>query len=455
MEFLVSGATKFREPGVFLSFEETEADLTTNVASLHFDLKKLIADKKLLIEHVHVERAEMEETGEYDLEALFVRLGYAIEKIGAKRVVIDTLEVLFAGLGDSNRLRSEIRRLFRFLKEKGVTAIITAERGSGTLTRHGIEEYVSDCVILLDHRTSEQISTRRIRIVKYRGSVHGSDEYPFLIDRNGISVLPITSLSLNHTGTNKRISSGIKELDTMLGGKGYIRGSSILVSGIAGTGKTSIASAFTIEACKRGERCLYMSFQESPDQLIVNMRSIGIDLEPSRKNGTLEIISTRPSFFGLEMHLLELHRKIEMFRPNVVVIDPLTSLTGQGNSFEIQSMLTRMIDLLKSKGITAVFTALIETNPGDAENSQIGVSALADTWVVVRELENLGRKRIRGLYIVKSRGMSHSDQVQQLVLNSRGISLVPVEAGPDRSPTLPQRTNGRAHEMKGYVGHEK
>lgn len=428
IEFLIAGATLYDEPGVLMSFEENEHELTANVVSLDHDLKALIKQKKISIEYVHIERGEIQETGEYDLEGLFVRLGYAIDSIGAKRVVLDTIEALFAGLNDSALLRSEIRRLFRWLKDKGVTAIITGERGDGSLTRHGLEEYVSDCVILLDHRVNEQISTRRIRIVKYRGSVHGTNEYPFLIDKDGISVLPLASLGLQHPGTKDRVSTGIPELDTMLSGKGFTRGSSILISGTAGTGKTSIAAAFAVQMCKNNERCIYLSFEESPGQLAHNMRSIGNDLDPWIKKGLLHVSSTRPSFYGLEMHLLELHKMIEKYKPKAVIIDPITSLMGQGKNLEIQSMLTRMIDLLKSKQITALFTSLVSSNTEGLDNSQVGVSSLIDTWIVVRELEDHARKRTRGIYVVKSRGMSHSNDVQKMVLSDNGIHLTPVEA---------------------------
>jgi circadian clock protein KaiC len=433
IEFLVNGAEKYNEHGVFVSFEETEEELATNVSSLHVDLDKLAKKGMVVVEHIFLERSEIQETGEYNLEGLFVRLGLAIDAIGAKRVVLDTIEALFAGLDNTSVLRAELRRLFRWLKEKGVTAIITGERGEGALTRHGIEEYVSDCVIMLDHRVSEQISTRRLRIVKYRGSTHGTNEYPFLIDKDGISVLPITSLGLRHPGTKERVGTGIKELDAMFGGKGYTRSSSVLVSGTAGTGKTSLAAAFAIASCRRGERCLYLSFEESPGQLVLNMKSIGLNLEPWIKRGLLRIVSTRPSFFGLEMHLLDLYKTIAEFRPRAVVIDPLTSLLGQGNSLEIQSMLTRLIDLLKTHGITGLFTSLVTSGRGDIDNSQVGVSSLIDTWIVVRELEDEAKRRTRGIYVVKSRGMSHSNDVHQMVLSDKGIRLFPIEAdlGPD------------------------
>jgi circadian clock protein KaiC len=450
MEFLVCGVEKYKEPGVFVSFEESEEDLTENVASLHFDLKKLASQKKLLIEHVLVERSHIEETGEYDLEGLFVRLNHAIDSIGAKRVVLDTIETLFSGLKDEAILRSELKRLFQWLKDKGVTAIITGERGEGTLTRHGIEEYVSDCVILLDQRIIDEISTRRMRVIKYRGSVHGTNEVPFLIDEEGISVLPIASLGLTHPGTNKRVSTGIAELDSMLGGKGYTRGSSVLISGTAGTGKTSLAAAFAIETCRRGERCLLISFEESPGQLSQNMLSIGLDFRPWIQKGLLEIFSTRPSLHGLEMHLLDLHKRVNQFKPKAVVLDPLTSLLSQGRPLEILSMLTRMIDLLKSHGITGVFTSLVSSESGSVDTSQVGVSSLIDTWIVVREIEDNQNRRTRGLYIVKSRGTAHSNEVQKLVLSNKGIRLLPVQQNPVQGH-VPALNGSRQSKTKAHL----
>lgn len=430
VSFIVNGATHYDEPGVFLSFEENEEELAVNVASLKVDLPKLIKQKKVIIEHIHFDRSEILESGEYNLDGLFIRLGQAIDSIGAKRVVIDAIETLFSGLDNEMILRSELKRLFRWLKEKKVTAIITSESNeSGELTRHGIEEYLSDCVILLDHRVIKQISTRRIRIIKYRGSTHGTDEYPFLIDRDGISVLPITSLGLRHPGTKERVKTGIPELDDMLGGKGYTRSSSVMISGTAGTGKTSIAAAFAIETCRRGEKCLYLSFEESPGQLTENMKSIGLDFEPWIKKGLLKVTSTRPAFYGLEMHLLELYKNIETFKPRTIIIDPLTSLFGQGDSLAIQSMLTRMIDLLKMNRITAIFTSLISGN--DEIQSKIGVASLIDTWIVVREVEDKLKRRTRGLYIVKSRGMPHSNEVQKLILSDKGIHILALDDDQD------------------------
>jgi circadian clock protein KaiC len=427
MEFLVRGATDFNEPGLFMAFEETAEELAQNVASLGFDLKELIAEKKLLVDYVRVERSEIEETGEYDLEGLFVRLNYAIDSIGAKRVVLDTIESLFAGLGNEAILRAELRRLFRWLKDKGVTAIITAERGEGTLTRYGLEEYVSDCVIVLDHRVQNQISTRRIRIVKYRGSVHGTNEYPFLIDEKGMSILPITSLTLNYQISTKRVSSGITRLDVMLEGKGFYVGSTILVSGTAGTGKTSISASFANATCQRGERCLYFAFEESPNQIMRNMKSIGIDLESCVEKGLLKFHAVRSTFYGLETHLVQMQKLIDEFKPASVIVDPITNLISAGESDEVKSMLTRLIDYLKAKQITTLFTNL--THLGGLESTESEVSSIMDTWILLRDIE-LGGERNRGIYILKSRGMAHSNQIREFLITSKGVDIVDVYTGP-------------------------
>lgn len=428
IDFLINGATTYNEPGVFMSFEENEAELFEDVASLNFDLQSLVADKKILLEYVLLERRDVQSAGEFNLEGLFVRLELAIDAIGAKRVVLDSIDSLFAGVTDFGILRLEIKRLFRWLKDKKVTALITGETTQGTYTRHGLEAYVSDCIIFVDNRVREQISTRRMRVVKYRGSNHGTNEYPFVIDKNGLSVIPITSAGLDQPGTSERLATGIPSLSAMFNGGGYTRGSTVLVSGTAGTGKTSLAAAFAVESCNRGERCLFLSYEESPGQLIQNMSSIGFDLAPLVKSGLLLIVSTRPSFFGLEMHLLDLYRMLGEFKPRAVIIDPLTSLIGQGNQLEIQSMLTRMIDALKSQGITGFFTSLVSSDKQNDTSGEIGVSSLIDTWIVVRELEESeGRTRIRGLYIVKSRGMGHSSDVHKLVMSDTGLTLVPMD----------------------------
>jgi circadian clock protein KaiC len=421
MEFLVKGATQYDEPGVFVAFEENAEELAQNVASLGFDLKKLSRQKKLVIDHVRVERGEIEETGDYDLEGLFIRLGHAIDSIGAKRVVLDTIEVLFSALTNQGILRAELQRLFRWLKDKGVTAVITAERGDGTMTRFGLEEYVADCVITLDHRVNEQISTRRLRIVKYRGTLHGTNEYPFLIGKHGISVLPITSLGLDHQVSTERISTGIKELDEMLGGRGFYRGSSILLTGTAGTGKTTLASAFADEACQRSERCLYFAFEESTNQIIRNMRSVGIDLAPHIKKGLLKFHVARPSQYGLEMHLVNMYDLIKEFQPSVVIMDPITDFSTVGNPAEIKSAVTRIIDFLKSNQITGLFVSVI-AGAEAADQSIVGISSLIDTWISLRNLESNG-ERHRGLFILKSRGMSHSNEIRSFELTSDGIKI--------------------------------
>ena len=427
MEFLVRGATQHNEPGVFISFEETEKELTANVASLGFDLDSLVKRKKIWLEHIYIERSEIEQSGEYDLEGLFIRIHHAIESIGAKRVVLDTIESLFSELPSPQILRAELRRLFRWLKKKGVTTIITAERGDGTFTREGLEEYVSDCVILLDHRVTDQSSIRRLRIVKYRGSLHGTNEYPFLIDEDGFSVLPITSLGLNHASSHERISTGIARLDTMLSGKGYFRSSTVLVSGTAGTGKTSIAAKFVEEACKRGERILYFTYEESPSQLVRNMRSIGINLEPWLNKGLLQFHATRPTHFGLETHLTTCIKLINTFKPNVVVLDPINAFEIGDNQTEVKTMLLRLVDFLKMRKITAFFTSL--NSAGETiEKTDVYISSLIDTWLLLRDIE-IGGERNRGLYVLKSRGMEHSNQIREFKLTNHGIELLDVYVG--------------------------
>ncbi|QBQ55075.1 circadian clock protein KaiC [Nitrosococcus wardiae] len=446
MEFLVRGILQYDEPGVFVSFEENADDLAQNVASLGYDLNELCHQQKLVLDHVHIERNEIEETGEYDLEGLFIRLNYAIDQVGAKRVVLDTLEALFAGLPNEAILRAELRRLFSWLKKKGVTAVITAERGTGVLTRHGLEEYVSDCVILLDHRVDEQISTRRLRIVKYRGSAHGANEYPFLIDEGGFSVFPVTSLELNHRAATERISTGVPRLDTMLDGEGFHRGSSILVSGTAGTGKSSIAAQFSSAACARGERVLYFAFEESPSQIMRNMRSIGLDLESWVRAGLLRFHAVRPTLHGLEMHLAITLKLVQEFQPQAIIIDPISNLIAAGTQNQARIMLTRMIDYFKNRGITALFTSLTE-KADFLEHTDIGVSSLMDTWLGLRTIES-GGERNRGLYILKSRGTAHSNQIREFRLTDHGIDLVDVYLGPEGVLTGTARYQQEAKERE-------
>jgi circadian clock protein KaiC len=427
MEFLVRGATEQNEPGVFMSFEEKSEELTKNFGSLGFDLNELVAKNKLSLDYVHIERSEIEETGAYDLEGLFIRLGYAIDCIGAKRVVLDTIETLFSGFSDEVILRAELRRLFGFLKDKGVTAVITGEKGEGTLTRFGLEEYVADCVIFLDHQVERQIATRRLRIVKYRGSAHGTNEYPFLIDEQGLSVLPISSIGLDHPASSERVSTGVPRLDTMLDGKGFFKGSSVLVTGTAGTGKSSMAAHFVDAACRRGERCLYFAFEESRNQIIRNMRSIGIDLEKWVTKGLLEFRNSRPTLYGLEMHLVTMHKAIEGFQPAIVVIDPISNLVAAASEADVKSMLSRLIDFLKMKAITA-FCCDLTSAGGSLERTEVGISSLVDTWILLQFIEGSG-ERNRGLYILKSRGMKHSNQVREYCLTDNGAQLQDVYVG--------------------------
>ncbi|HOX95450.1 MAG TPA: circadian clock protein KaiC [Syntrophales bacterium] len=428
MEFLARGAMQFKEPGVFFTFEETPGDLAKNFLSLGIDVNSMIRRGLMAVDHVHIVRSEIEETGEYDLEGLFIRLSHAIDSVGAKRVVLDTIEVLFSGLSNTAILRSELRRLFKWLRDKGMTAVVTGESGEKTLTRYGLEEYVADCVILLDFRVQEQISTRRLRIIKYRGSSHGADEYPFLIERDGISVLPISSLGLNYPVSRDRISSGIPRLDHMLGGKGFYRGSTVLVSGSAGTGKSSVASYFVEAACSRGEKSLYVTFEESPQQIIRNMKSIGLHLDPYVNKGLMKYHAIRPSYCGLEMHLVAMYQAVKEFRPKVVVVDPISNLSSMGSKTEIKSMLTRLIDYLKMQRITGMLTDLTHSED-PAEMTSEDISSLVDTWILLRDIEIAG-ERNRCIYILKSRGMAHSNQIREFVMSDRGVDLLDVYLGP-------------------------
>lgn len=425
--FLYKGAVEFHEPGVFITFEERPEDLIQNVGSLNYDLQTLIAQKKLAIDNVHLEPAQIAESGDYDLEGLFIRLGDAIDSVGAKRVVIDTVEALFSGLENHALLRAELRRLFEWLKEKDVTAIITAERGEGTLTRYGLEEYVADCVILLDNRVQEQLSTRRLRVIKYRGSAHGSNEYPFIIDEQGITVMPVTSTGLAHRAFTERVSSGIPDLDAMLEGKGYFKGSSVLVSGMAGSGKSTVAAHFVDSACASGERCIYFAMEESPEQIIRNMRSVGIDLKRWTDKKLLSFKARRPNFYGLETHLAAMHRDVAVFQPAGVVVDPMSALIGTGGVSDVHSMLLRLVDFLKERAVTALFTNL-SVGPAESTTS-VQISSLMDTWLQLYNRESNGEHN-RQLYLLKSRGMAHSNQIREFILSSDGIRLRDVYVGP-------------------------
>jgi circadian clock protein KaiC len=426
MEFLVRGATDFNEPGVLMTFEETGDEMTRNVESLGFNLHALVDKKKLFLDYVRVEPSEIQETGEYDLEGLFIRMQHAVDSIGAKRVVLDTLEAVFSGFANEGMLRAEIRRLFRWLKDRKLTTVVTAERGDGALTRHGLEEYVSDCVISLDHRVNDQISTRRMRIVKYRGSAHGTDEYPFLIDNKGFSVLPLSAIRLDHKVSKERVSSGVKDLDVMLEGKGFFKGSSILVSGTSGSGKSTLAAHFANQTCNSGKRALYVAFEESAAQVTRNMRSIGIDLGRHIKKDLLHFCAWRPTQHGLEMHLLRIHDLVEQFDPEVVIIDPITNLIS-ANIHEVHGMLMRLLDFLKDRQITAMFVNLT-ANQGAEEQTEVGISSLTDTWILLRDVE-LNGERNRCLYVLKSRGMAHSNQIREFVLSRSGVRLLPAYIG--------------------------
>jgi circadian clock protein KaiC len=424
MEFLINGARQFDEPGVFLSFEESIEDLALNFASLGLDPRPLAARKKLALDYVRIEPNEIQETGGYDLDGLFIRLNHAIDSIGAKRVALDTIETLFSGLSDTRTLRAELRRLFNWLRTKGVTAVVTGERGDGGITRHGLEEYITDCVILLDHRVVDQNATRRLRVMKYRGSTHGANESPFFIDEAGLSVLPIASLGLQHRVSPGRLSTGVADLDEMLGSKGYFRGSSILVSGSAGTGKTSLAGYFAEAACRRRESALYFAFEESAPQIVRNLGSIGLNLEPWLRKGLLQIHAARPTTSGLEGHLSAMHRLIEERKTRVVVVDPISNLISVGTSLEVKAMLARLIDFMKVKEMTALFTSLT-IDDSHPEGTDVGISSFMDTWLVLRNLEVNG-ERTRTLDVVKSRGMSHSNQVREFVLTTDGLKMLDV-----------------------------
>lgn len=453
MEFIVRGITQYGEPGVFMSFEETVEELTENVTTLGWDLKQFKAAGKLLIDHVYFNRQEVLETGEYNLDALFIRLGHAIDRIGAKRVVLDTAEVLFAGLSDASIVRAELQRLFQWLKSKRVTAIVTGERGETTLTRQGLEEYVSDCVIRLDQRTHEELSTRRLQVVKYRGSSHGTNEYPFLIEDDGIFVFPITSVGLDHEVSTEHVSSGISRLDTLLGGQGYYRGSSVLVTGTAGTGKTTIAAHFAQATCQRGERCLYVASEESPQQVLRNMKSVGVDLAPHLKDDRLRFYAVRPTAYGLEMHLVKLYDWIKEFQPNTVIIDPMSNLTLSGTLTQTKIFFIRLIDLLKSLQITVLLTNLTAGQHG-LEQTEVGVSSLMDTWLEIRTLETNG-ERNRVLYILKSRGMDHSNQVREFRLTPSGAELLDVYVGQGTVLTGTARVVQAAQEQQERLSYQQ
>ena len=447
--FLFNGINLFDEPGVFVTFEERPIDIAANVASLGFDLQTLIDQNKLHIEHIAIDPTEVAEAGDYDLEGLFLRLELAVDQVGAKRIVLDTIESLFSAFSNPAILRAEIRRLFDWLKTKDLTAVITGERGDGTLTRQGLEEYVSDCVILLDHRVDNQISTRRLRIVKYRGTAHGTNEYPFLIDQDGFSVLPVSSLGLNHMVFEERISTGVPDLDAMLTGEGFYRGSSVLITGVAGSGKSTLAAMMINAACQRGERALYLSFEESEQQTVRNMRSVGTDLSRWLAGGMLRYIAARPTFYSLEMHLAIMLREVSRFKPQLVVLDPISAFTGSGDHLEVQSMLLRMVDYLKSHGITAIFTHLSHSQQRETE-TDAGLSSLMDAWILLLNREANGEFN-RELYLLKARGIPHSNQVREFVMSEHGIQLLAPYMGEAGALTGSARRNEEARERRAEV----
>lgn len=450
MEFLYRGVTEYNEPGIFLAFEEGIPELEENVKSLGWDINGLVRKKKLAIDQIAIERSEIIESGEYDLEGLFIRIEQMIDSVGAKRVVLDTLEALFSSFGNQFIIRAELSRLFRWLKSKGVTVIITAEHGQDSLTRHGLEEYVSDCVIVMEHRLNQQIATRRMRVMKYRGSQHGTNEYPFLIDEDGISVLPLTSAGLSYDVSTKRISSGIPTLDEMLEGKGYFQGSSILISGTAGTGKTSMSSYFVDKTCRDGMKCLYVALEEAQNQLIRNMGSINLNLQRWVDKGLLQFHAARPTIYGLEMHLAMLHKLINKYNPKVLVIDPVSSFIAAGVDQDVKSMLTRLIDFCKSRQITTVFTDLSSAGSSSLEQTKDGVSSLMDSWLLLRDIE-LNGERNRLVYVLKSRGMAHSNQVREFRMSGKGIELVEVYIGPGTVLTGSARVQQEARDAEEAV----
>ena len=423
LEFVLHGIEQFQEPGVFVSFEETPEELAVNVASLGYDLARHQEEKLLSILHIELEPGELIEAGEYDLDGLFLRLGAAIDATGARRIALDAVANLFSAFTDLRILRSEFRRLMNWLKNKGISAVVTTERGTEAITRHGLEEYIADCVIALDNRIEDQVATRRLRIVKYRGSPHGGDECPFVLNRYGFSVMPVTSAGLAYPVSSERMSSGIPSLDVMLSG-GFFRGSSVLISGTSGTGKSSIGAQMVDAACRRGERCLYVALEESPDQIERNMNSIGLDLGQWRRAGLLHFHAARPTSSGLETHLASLSGLVRKFQPQVVVIDPITAFDISTNEERVKLMLVRAVDLFKSLGITSLFTAL-NTGGSAPESTSVAISSLVDAWLLLRNLESAG-ERTRGLYVCKARGTVHSNQIREFLLTDTGMKLVDV-----------------------------
>lgn len=423
VEFLVRGAVEHGEPGVLISFEETADDIAANVAGLGFDIPALRAQGLLAVDAFVSDGTQEVTAGPFDLDGLFLRLDAAVASVGARRLVIDTIESLFGRLHDEVALRGELVRLFHWIKARGLTAVITGEQGQGgRLTRFGIEEYVSDCVIVLDTRLHDDVSTRRLRVAKYRGSTHGTNQYPFVITERGFAVLPLTAMGLTYDAPDDRISSGVPALDEMLGG-GILRASTVLVSGSAGTGKTTIAAQAVEAACERGERALFVTFEESPAQLMRNMRSVGIDLQRWIDAGRLRIEAERSTAMGLEEHLVALDRYIEEAQPTVVALDALGSLGRVGTGTAVTATVARQVDAMKSRGITSVLTVL--AGEGEGEAASLAVSSLTDTWLLLRNVERDG-ERNRLLFVIKSRGTAHSNKVREFLLTESGAQLVDV-----------------------------
>jgi circadian clock protein KaiC len=425
MQFLVNGVTRYGEPGVFLTFEESREELVANVRSFGFGVDRLEREGRLLVDALPLEPQTVE-TGEFDLEALIVRLAWAVDQVGAKRVAVDNVEALFTAFSRPALVRAEVRRLFRWLKDHELTAVITGERGEDMVTRHGMQEYLSDCVVVLDHRIVQDVATRRMRVLKYRGAMHGRNEYPFLIGADGLEVLPITSIGLRQPVSSDRISTGVVGLDEMLGGEGVFRGSGVLISGTSGTGKTTIASCFADAACRRGEVVLYFSFEESQAEIERNLASVGLDMAHWVERGLLHFHCERPTTRGLEDHLALMQQLTRELAPTLVVIDPVSSLARGASPFDVSSMLLRQIYYLKATGITAVMTVLNEET-GLQQPIQ-SISSLVDTWLHVDIMESF-EERNRGLYVRKARGMAHSNQIREFLLSDQGVSLVPVFVG--------------------------
>ncbi len=442
MQFLAQGAARYGEPGVLVGFEETEDELITNAASLGFDFANLISAGKLVIDRISVEPDVVVETGRYDLSALHIRIEHAVDSIGARRIVLDGIPALFYGLTDTSAVRIALTRLYAWLKSKGLTALVTAESNT-ELAQHGLGLSLTDCIVVAGERTRENVSTRYLRVAKYRGSAHGTSEYPCLIGSTGYKVIPLTSITVDYEASTERISTGIPRLDTMLGGQGFYRGNSVMVTGGAGTGKSSLAAHLALATCQRGKRCLYFAFEESQEEVMRNMRSIGVDLRPQVAAGLLKFRSSRATMFGLEMHLAMMENEIAAFQPHVVILDPVSNLLSIGSFNEVRAMVSRLVDFLKGRGITSLLTSLSMTDPPE---SDVGVSSLVDTWMLLTNFEANG-EQTRLLRILKSRGSAHSSQVREFIMTDRGVRLEDVYLGPEGMLTGTARKAQEAREL--------